>query len=242
MSDTEGDVECYNEKLAAIYDDIYHFKDYDKDVAYVVRCVRQRLPDAHTLLEVACGTGLHTGGLSAAFQLEGLDRSSAMLKRAQAKHPGVVFHQGDMIHFDLGRTYDVACCLFRTIAFTETLENFHRAVAAMARHLRTGGLLLIEPFFTPDSYWVGHVKMNILDKPDLKIAWMYVSEREGDVGIMNNHFLIGRPSGVEHFTEVHRVALLSHEDYESAFSASGLDLEYDAVGPGGLGFYIGRRA
>jgi ubiquinone/menaquinone biosynthesis C-methylase UbiE len=241
MSGDMNQVEFYNEKLAEIYDKIYHFKSYDRDIAYVTDCVRRRLPDATSLLDVACGTGNHAGGLSAVFELEGLELSPAMLKRARAKHPGIPFHQGDMIDFDLQRSYDAVCCLFRTIAFVKTRDNFHRSIAAMARHVRPGGLLLVEPFFTPETYWTGLVKMNLLDESELKIAWMYVSEREGDLGIMNNHFLVGRPSGVEHFTEVHRMGLFSPQDYESAFAAADLELEYDQTGPGGIGFYIGRR-
>lgn len=240
MSEDTESVEFYNEPLAEIYDRIHHFKNYDREVEYIVRSVRERHPEARTLLDVACGTGNHAGGLSAVFEVEGLELSPAMLKRARAKHPGLRFYRGDMIDFDLGSTYDVVCCLFRTIAFTKTRENFHRAVGMMARHLRPGGLLLIEPFFTPDTYWSGHVKMNLLDERDLKIAWMYVSEREGDLGIMNNHFLVGRPSGVEHFTELHKMALFSRQDYESAFSAAGLGLEYDSKGLGGIGCYFGR--
>jgi ubiquinone/menaquinone biosynthesis C-methylase UbiE len=241
MSGDVTEVEFYNEKLAEIYDKIYQFKSYDRDVAYVVDCVRRRLPDATSLLDVACGTGNHAGGLSAVFELEGLELSPAMLERARAKHPGIPFHQGDMIDFDLQRSYDVVCCLFRTIAFVKTRDAFHSSIGAMARHVRPGGLLLVEPFFTPQTYWTGHVKMNLLDEPELKIAWMYVSEREGDLGIMNNHFLVGRSTGVEHFTEVHKMGLFSPEDYSSAFAAANLELEYDNTGPGGIGFYVGRR-
>ena len=234
-------VEFYQERLAAIYDSIYHFKDYDRDVRYVIECVRRRSPEARTLLEIASGTGNHTGGLRSAFEVEGLELSPHMIRIACAKNPGVVVHRGNMVDFDLHRQYDLACCLFRTIAFTQTVGNFRAAIASMSRHLRIGGLLMIEPFFTPDTYWTGHVKMNLLDQPELKIAWMYASEREGDLGIMDNHFLVGRPSGVEHFTEVHKMGLFSRADYEIAFGEAGLSLEYDDEGPGGIGFYIGRR-
>ena len=70
MSRDVNQVEFYNEKLAEIYDKIYHFKSYDREIAYVVDCVRRRLPDATSLLDVACGTGNHAGGLSATFELE----------------------------------------------------------------------------------------------------------------------------------------------------------------------------
>jgi SAM-dependent methyltransferase len=234
-------MEIYAEKLADIYDRIYHFKDYGKDVSYILNCIEARRPGSTDLLDVACGTGNHISGLSARFRIQGIDASQAMLKRAAAKFPETPFHLGDMTTVDLGRRFDVVTCLFRTISFVETVERFRLAILNMARHLETGGLLLVEPFFTPETYWIGHVKMNVTDQPDCKIAWLYVSEREGDVGVMSNHFLVGRPTGVEHFEEEHRMGLFRPSDYREAFDAAGLELEYDPVGPGGIGFYIGRR-
>lgn len=231
----------YAEKLAQIYDQIYHFKNYNGDIDYIMKCVDVRFPGASDLLDVACGTGNHIGGLASRFSIEGIDASDAMLRRARSKHPGIEFRKSDMVDFDLERKFDVVTCLFRTIAFTRTRDRFAAAIASMARHLRQGGLLLVEPFFTPEAYWVGHIKMNTFDQAELKIAWMYVSQRENDVGVMRNHFLIARPTGVEHFEEEHHMGLFRQADYEHAFEAAGLDLEYDPVGPGKLGFYIGRR-
>jgi SAM-dependent methyltransferase len=227
-------------RLAEIYDTIYQFKDYTHDVGYVLEAIRSRVPDARTLLDVACGTGNHVQGLSSAYAVEGLDLSAAMLERAKAKHPSTRFHQGNMAGFDLGRKFDVVCCLFRSIAYVSTPDNLRNAIASMARHMNEGGLLLVEPFFRPDTYWSGRVTMNQVDRPDLKIAWMYVSERRGDIGIMNTHYLVGRPAGVEHFTEVHEMGLFSRDDYASAFQSAGLELEYDEVGPSRVGFYLGR--
>jgi ubiquinone/menaquinone biosynthesis C-methylase UbiE len=240
MADAKTTSEIYNDKLAEIYDRIHHFKNYGGEVDFLKNCIAQRLPEARTLLDVACGTGNHLGGLSSSYDLEGLDYSTAMLRRAQEKYPATRFHHANMMEFDLGRTYDVVCCMFRSIAFAETSDNLHGAVASMARHVRPGGLVLIEPFFTPEAYWIGDIKLNTLDEKDLKIAWMYVSEREGEVGVMRNHYLAGRPTGVEHFEEVHRMGLFRHDDYRSAFKSANLQLEYDEVGPCKLGFYIGR--
>ena len=158
MSGDVNQVEFYNEKLAEIYDKIYHFKNYERDIAYVTECVRRRLPDATSLLDVACGTGNHAGGLSAVLQARGARVEPGHAEACAPKHPGIPFHQGDMTDFDLKRSYDVVCCLFRTIALVKTRDNFHRSIGAMARHVRPGGLLLIEPFFTPDSYWTGLVR------------------------------------------------------------------------------------
>lgn len=47
------------EKSARIYDTIYKFKDYAAEADLVTRYIRASAPDAATLLDVACGTGLH---------------------------------------------------------------------------------------------------------------------------------------------------------------------------------------
>jgi hypothetical protein len=44
---------------------------------------------------------------------------------------------------------------------------------------------------------------------------------------------------VDHITELHELGLFSREDYEAAFAAAGLQLDYDARGPSGIGLYLG---
>jgi hypothetical protein len=39
----------------------------------------------------------------------------------------------------------------------KTYEQLKRTLVCMARHVRPGGVLLIEPWFTPDSWRAGSV-------------------------------------------------------------------------------------
>jgi len=227
--------------LADIYDQIYHFKDYRKDVGYVVAEIRARLPDAGAVLDTACGTGNHIEVLKDDFEVEGLDLSARMLEIARRKHPGIQFHEASMIDFDLGRAYDVVTCLFRSIAYVRSVENLRSAIGAMARHVRPGGLLMIEPYFTPQTYWQDRVNLNESVQPDLKVAWMYVSARRDQLSILDMHYLVGTPAGVRHFTETHELGLFSPSDFRSAFEAAGLAFEYDPVGPTGTGFYVAKK-
>lgn len=229
------------DKIGHLYDLLYRFKDYAKEVEYVRTQIRARMPRARTMLDVACGTGNHLAGLEHDFDVEGLDLSAEMLARARLKFPHRTFHQASMTDFDLGRRYDVVCCLFRSIAFARTPEGLRRAVAAMARHVVADGLLMIDPFFTPEAFWVGHVQTHEFRAEGLTVCWMYSSERHGDVGIFRNHYLLGRADGIEHITEDHEVGLFRAEDFARAFAEAGLTLERDPVGPSGLGFYVGRK-
>lgn len=229
-------------RLATIYDAAHHFMDYDKSAAYLVENIRLRAPQASTLLEVACGTGRYLELLGKHFEVEGLDLSREMLAKARERVPDVQLHDANMMAFDLGRHFDVVCCLFRSIAYAQNTGNLAMTVQAMADHLAAGGLLMIEPFFTPRTYWVDRITLNEYKGEDLKIAWMYVSEKTEAGACLRINYLVGTPAGVEHFVETHHLGLFSREDFEHAFAAAGLSLEYEPAGPTGVGMYFGRKA
>jgi hypothetical protein len=57
-----------------------------------------------------------------------------------------------MMDFDLGGTYYVVTCLFSAIGILRTFERLERAITCMVRHVRPGGALIIEPWFTPEQW------------------------------------------------------------------------------------------
>ena len=160
------DSTAYSE-FAEIYDAAYHFVDYPTAAAHVRTTIQDTHPTAGSLLEVACGTGRYLELLARDFAVEGLDLCPEMLAKARGRVPDVPLHQGDMTSFDLGRRYDVVCCLFRSIGYTATPDRFDAAVAAMARHLAPEGVLLVEPFFTPEAYRVDRVTLNEYKRDNL---------------------------------------------------------------------------
>jgi ubiquinone/menaquinone biosynthesis C-methylase UbiE len=228
-------------QLAEIYDRIYRFKNYGKDVEYVLDQIRTHHPAARTLLDTACGTGNHVAILKQHYAVDGLDLSAEMLAIARRKFPAVTFHEASMTDFSLGRGFDVVTCLFRSIGYVRTAKNLVAAIGAMSRHVLPGGLLLVEPYFTPETYWADKVNLSESQEDDLKIAWMYVSARRDLLSVLEMHYLVGTPGGVRHFSETHELGLFSRDDFHRAFDAAGMSVTYDPVGPTNVGFYIARK-
>jgi hypothetical protein len=81
--------------------------------------------------------------------------------------------------------------------------------------------------------------MQVVDRPDLKIARMNVSLRRGKTSVQDMHHLIGTPRGFRHVVEKHRMTLFEPADYRRAFEAAGLRTSFDRAGLMGRGLWVG---
>ncbi len=225
---------------ARFYDAVYSWKDYPAETARLHELFEERAPGAKTLLDVACGTGLHLALLQEWYEVEGADLDPNMLEVARERLPDVPLHEADMVTLDLGREFDLVTCLFSSIAYVVTVERLHEASAALARHVAPGGVLILEPWITPDA-WHPHVHALFVDEPDLKIARMTASTPLAETITMEFHYLVATPESVDSFVERHEVGMFTDEDYRGALEAAGLEVEADSEGLMGRGIYIGTR-
>src|SRR5262245_48895446 len=84
---------------APVYDILCGHKDYAAAAARLGEIVRRIVPAARSLLDVACGTGLHLQYLRREFLVEGLDSSPEMLMIARQRCTDVPVHLGDFVDF-----------------------------------------------------------------------------------------------------------------------------------------------
>lgn len=231
------------EQIAAIYDFIYtRRKDYAAEAAYVHNLIQARRPGLRgSLLDVACGTGLHLAAWRDWYMLTGLDASPAMLTQARQRCPDVPFHVGDMRTFDLGRTFDIVTCLFSAVGHLPDLPALQQAVANMARHLAPGGLLIYEPFITPeqtrDRYFGG--ELHVADTQAVsRLSHTRVQGRQAHIAF---HHLIASADGVQYVVAHETMSLITIEEHLAACAAAGLQVEYDPVGLDRRGLYIGVK-
>ena len=111
----------------------------------------------------------------------------------------------------------------------------------MGRHLKPGGVMLIEPWFSPEDWKTGIIHATYVNQPDLKIARINLSERKNTLSFFTFHYLVGTPSGVEHFTELHELGLFTENQYLEALRSAGLEVVHDSEGLDGRGLYIGAK-
>src|SRR5918912_446137 len=220
---------------ARFYDAVYAWKDYVGEAARIHELVQARKPGAGSLLDVACGTGAHLAELRRWYRCEGLDLEPDLLAVARERLPDVPLYQGDMRDFDLGRRFDAVTCLFSSIGYLMTVEALDAAIGAMARHLEPGGVLVVEPWLSPESVRTPRVGAVFVDEPELKIARVNTIEVDGRTSSFDFHYLVGTPEGIEHFVEHHDLALFTREEHVAAFRVAGLEVEHDveALGEGG---------
>lgn len=228
------------DKMAQYYDQIYSFKDYAAETEKLVGWIRTYQRSAGTrLLDVACGTGHHLQFLANTFDAEGLDASQELLECARKRNPELAFHCSDMRTFDLPTKFDVITCLFSSIGYMTTIEELETAIANMARHLVPGGVLIVEPWLTPDVWKPGSVHGTLIDDDNLKIARVNTSLTRGRLSIFDLHHLVGTPEETFHFVEHHEMGLYTADEMTRAFEHACLVTTFNPDGITGRGLHIG---
>ncbi len=229
-------------RSAEFYDAIYSFKNYEKETARLHELIQQhKRSPGNELLDVASGTGGHIAYLKRNYSVEGLDNSPLMLRLARKKHPDVVFYRRDMTNFRLTKEFDVVTCLFSAIGHVKTRRRLDLAVRAMARHLKPGGVLVVESWPTPKQWQNGRLGANFVDEANLKIARFGISKARGRLSVQDLHHLVATPNRIQHFVERLEMGLFTHDEYLDAFVQARLEVTHDEEGLMGRGLYLGIK-
>jgi SAM-dependent methyltransferase len=234
---------------AELYDGIYtRMKNYADEAARVRDWILREKPDARTVLSVACGTAEHERYLKDRFEVDGIDLNAEFLRSARGKNPQGRYETADMMDFDLGRRYDAVICLFSSIGYVRTRDGLSRALSRMAAHLAPGGVLLVEPWLTPESWnpkQLPHLQ-TIEDAPELRVARMSElssqATAEGPLSRVVFHYLIGTMEEVRRESEEHVLGLFTVDEMLEAHRVAGLETRHDPVGLFGRGLYVARKS
>jgi hypothetical protein len=143
--------------------------------------------------------------------------------------------------FTTGKEYNIVTCLFSSIGFMDSLGKLQAAIRNMAKHVKKGGLLIVEPWFSPGQMENGRVSVTVVQEDRLKLVRMNTTRVQGNLSSFDFHYLIGTSSGTEHLVEKHRLGLYTREEISDAFQKCGLSVEYEEKGLTGRGLYLGNK-
>jgi len=228
---------------AELYDAIYFsFKDYKAEAAAIAAQIRSEHPKARTVLDVACGTGEHARLLATehGFTVDGVDLNADFLRLARSKHPAGKFYEADMRDFQLPDRYDAVICMFSSIGYVKTLPELERALQTFRRHLAPNGVVIVEPWFSPEVVKSGSHSVRAATANGIHV------ERTGRVVIEDRMCLLTFDYAIEeggqtrHTSEVHELGLFTKDETLEAFADAGLAAEHHAPSDLNRGLYVAR--
>jgi ubiquinone/menaquinone biosynthesis C-methylase UbiE len=215
-------------QLAEYYDRVYSFKDYlDEAVRLQNLIIKYLESGGNSLLDVACGTGLHLKHLRDDFSCTGVDVSKSMLKIARKNAKGVTFKEADMKTLRLGKQFDVITCLLSSIGYVKTAASLGKTIRNFSKHLKKGGLALIEPSHAKSVYVSGEPRITTYDWKDAKIARVNFTKIRQATAVLNMHILIAeRGKDAKYFIDKHELGLFGINNTLRIMKAVGLKSKY----------------
>ncbi len=149
--------EIFGPDYAAAYDALYGDKDYSAECRLILRLFAEFAAEPVTrIVDLGCGSGNHLLPLAASgLRGVGVDRSPSMLAHANRKAADaglsdrLRFVCGDIQACDLGERFDAALMMFAVLGYQTENAGVLAALRNARRHLRPGGLLLLDCWYGP---------------------------------------------------------------------------------------------
>lgn len=145
-------------QYARYYDLLYRDKDYKGETGFIADLLKQHAPEAKTVAELGCGTGLHAALLAEkGYAVHGVDFSDAMLDAARARAAALPlaigsklsFSGGDVCAVQLGAQFDAVLSLFHVVSYQTSNARLLQMFANAAAHLKPGGIFLFDYWYGP---------------------------------------------------------------------------------------------
>ena len=150
-----------------------------------------------------------------------------MLKIARKNAKGVTFKEADMKTLRLGKQFDVIVCLLSSIGYVKTAASLEKTIRNFSKHLKKGGLVLIEPSHAKSVYVSGEPRITTYDGKDAKIARVNVTKIRQATAVMNMHILIAeRGKDAKYFVDRHELGLFGINNTLRIMKAAGLKSKY----------------
>jgi SAM-dependent methyltransferase len=140
------------------YDLLYGDKDYVGEAEFICQLIKSNAPNARSVLDLGCGTGIHAALLAkAGYEVQGIDLSADMLQKASDRLAQLAsdvasrlsFAQGDVRTVRLNQQFDVIISLFHVISYQTTQQDLLATFETIKAHLKPGGIFIFDFWYGP---------------------------------------------------------------------------------------------
>jgi len=228
-------------KSVNYHDLIYGFQDFKSEANIIDSFIQKNVPEAKTILDVACGPHEHVVTLKHKYQIDGIDINEEFLPIAKKKNPAGSYVQANMCNFDMGKLYDVVMCLSSSIGYVRDISELKNTLKCFENHLKPNGMVMVVPWFTPETWTSGKISMVVGEVENLKVARASVRTNDEKKSRMHFTYMVASPDGVDTFTEDHYLMLFTQDEMCDAFSFAGLEPKYSEGWSPGRGVIVGMR-
>ena len=218
-------------------------EDYADEAGYIAGLLREAgLREGGTLLELGCGGGHNAFHLRDHFQLTLTDISEGMLAVSAALNPACEHRLGDMRTLGLGKTFD-AVLIHDAINYMVTKDDLKAALDTAASHLTPGGVLLLMPDNTAESFMEkttlgGHSEAA---RGIRYLQWTHDPVPDDGQYMLDFAYILHHEDGrTVHLHDAHVCGVFEREEWLKALHAAGFEAQciHD---PWGRDLFLGAR-
>lgn len=212
--------------FAEYYDELMSEVDYPARARYMDSLIREYKPDAHLLVDLACGTGSMTVEFAAmGYDVIGTDLSENMLSKAREKSDGSILYLcQSMQELDMYGTIDAFVCTLDSLNHIEDREQLASALSRVSLFMEPDGVFVFDMNTPYKHEQILADNAFVYETEDVYCVWQNEYCGEGRVEIALD-FFERRPDGSyirdsEDFCEV----AYSVEETERLLNNAGLRL------------------
>ncbi len=129
--------------------------------------------NAHTLLDLACGSGLLLFELKGKYELTGLDIDKKCINEGKQYVKWASFVLGNMLDFKLDQAYDIITCFDAIDHGSDLRVGIQKTLSNAYKHLTLGGLLIFTMPLARETWENGQSSADRLSVKDEKYIWIH---------------------------------------------------------------------
>lgn len=219
------------------YDLLYKDKDYKAEADFVDSLIQKYAPEAHTVLDLGCGTGRHDVALAQkGYLVTGVEISGEMLSLARSSlasvgvQPSALdFIDGDLRVVRLKKQFDAVISLFHVMSYQATNNELQAAFTTAKVHLKPQGIFIFDCWYGPavlsDKPAVRVKKLENEQIRVIRIAEPVVHPNENIVDVNYTVWVKDKSSNiVDEIKETHKMRYWFMPEIEFLLQNSGLKL------------------